>query len=62
VLFGQSPPPAGDLISIHIYQASFLTWNFGSGSAMSVLLLLFLLVVTVVYLALTSMRGRRSHA
>jgi multiple sugar transport system permease protein len=63
VLFGQSAPPAGDLISIHIYQASFLTWNFGSGSAMSVLLLLFLLVVTTVYLALTSLRGRRSsHA
>jgi len=53
-------PAAGDLISIHIYQASFLTWNFGSGSAMSVLLLLFLLVVTSVYLALTSMK-RRSH-
>jgi multiple sugar transport system permease protein len=61
VLFGQSAPPAGDLISIHIYQASFLTWNFGSGSAMSVLLLLFLFLVTSVYLALTSMR-RRSHA
>jgi multiple sugar transport system permease protein len=62
VLFGQSAPPAGDLISIHIYQASFLTWNFGSGSAMSVLLLLFLLVVTTVYLGLTSVRSRRSHA
>ena len=63
VLFGASAPAAGDLISIHIYQASFLTWNFGSGSAMSVLLLLFLLVVTTVYLALTSLRGRRSsHA
>ncbi|GAB2820147.1 sugar ABC transporter permease [Actinoallomurus bryophytorum] len=60
VLFGQSAPPAGDLISIHIYQASFLTWNFGSGSAMSVLLLLFLLVVTTVYLAFTSLRGRRT--
>jgi multiple sugar transport system permease protein len=62
VLFGASAPAAGDLISIHIYQASFLTWNFGSGSAMSVLLLLFLLVVTTVYLALTSLRTRRSHA
>ncbi len=50
VLFGGSAPPAADLVSIHIYQASFITWNFGSGSAMSVLLLLFLLVVTAVYL------------
>jgi multiple sugar transport system permease protein len=62
VLFGQSPPAASDLISIHIYQASFITWNFGSGSAMSVLLLLFLLVVTTVYLGLTSLRRRSSHA
>ena len=54
VLFGQSAPHAADLISIHIYQTSFVTWNFGSGSAMSVLLLLFLLLVTAVYLLITS--------
>jgi multiple sugar transport system permease protein len=59
VLFGKSAPEAADLISVHIYQASFVTWNFGTGSAMSVLLLLFLLVVTGVYLLLTS-RGRRT--
>lgn len=57
VMFGQSAPHAADLISIHIYQSSFITWNFGSGSAMSVLLLLFLLLVTAVYLLITS-RGR----
>ncbi|MFG2574920.1 carbohydrate ABC transporter permease [Streptomyces sp. NPDC048481] len=58
VLFGRAAPEAADLISVHIYQASFVTWNFGTGSAMSVLLLLFLLTVTGVYLALTT-RGRR---
>ncbi|MGW2620116.1 carbohydrate ABC transporter permease [Streptomyces sp. NPDC001500] len=58
VLFGRAAPEAADLISVHIYQASFVTWNFGAGSAMSVLLLLFLLAVTGVYLALTT-RGRR---
>ncbi|MGO4758232.1 sugar ABC transporter permease, partial [Streptomyces sp. 2MCAF27] len=51
-------PEAADLISIHIYQSSFVTWNFGTGSAMSVLLLLFLLVVTGVYLLLTSRRRK----
>ncbi|WUN30069.1 sugar ABC transporter permease [Kitasatospora sp. NBC_00315] len=56
VLFGKSAPEAADLISIHIYQSSFVTWNFGVGSAMSVLLLLFLLLVTAVYLFLTSRR------
>ncbi|WP_078660680.1 carbohydrate ABC transporter permease [Streptomyces sp. NRRL B-24484] len=56
VLFGKSAPEASDLISIHIYQSSFVTWNFGAGSAMSVLLLLFLLLVTSVYLFITSRR------
>lgn len=54
VLFGASPPPQADLISIHIYQNSFVTWNFGTGSAMSVLLLFFLLIVTSIYLFMTS--------
>lgn len=58
VLFGSGVPPAGDLISVHIYQSSFATWNFGLGSAMSFLLLLFLLLVTTCYFALTR---RRSH-
>lgn len=61
VLFGRTAPAAADLVSVHIYQASFGNWNFGTGSAMSVLLLLFLLVVTGAYLALTS-RGRRTAA
>lgn len=56
VLFGNAAPQNADVISVHIYSASFLTWNFGEGSAMSVLLLLFLLVVTGVYLLITSRR------
>ncbi|WP_446750100.1 carbohydrate ABC transporter permease [Streptomyces sp. SceaMP-e96] len=59
VLFGKAAPEAADLLSLHIYQSSFVTWNFGTGSAMSVLLLLFLLVVTAGYLLATS-RGRKS--
>ena len=60
VLFGHSAPGPADLVAVHIYQASFVTWNFGAGSAMSVLLLLFLLVVTGGYLLLTS-RTRRPY-
>jgi multiple sugar transport system permease protein len=56
VLFGNAAPQPADVISVHIYQASFLTWNFGEGSAMSVLLLLFLLVVSGGYLLITSHR------
>jgi multiple sugar transport system permease protein len=56
VLFGSAAPRQADLISVHIYQNTFLTWNFGAGSAMSVLLLLFLLLVTAVYLLVNSRR------
>jgi multiple sugar transport system permease protein len=59
-LFGSAPPTQADIISIHIYENSFASWNFGIGSAMSVLLLLFLLLVTMVYLAI-GRRGAR-HA
>jgi len=58
VLFGKSAPHAADVLSVHIYQSSFLTWNFGLGSAMSMLLLVFLLVVTAVYLTATNWRRR----
>jgi multiple sugar transport system permease protein len=60
ILFAESVPDSANLLSIHIYDSSFITWNFGLGSAMSVLLLLFLLVVTLAYLALTSRRLRRA--
>ncbi|GAA4880243.1 sugar ABC transporter permease [Saccharopolyspora cebuensis] len=57
ILFDKSVPSAANLLSIHIYNSSFLTWNFGLGSAMSALLLLFLLLVTAGYLAVTSRRS-----
>jgi multiple sugar transport system permease protein len=57
VMFGQSAPHQADVISIHIYQSSFITWNFGYGSAMSVLLLIFLLIVTGLYLAVVNRRS-----
>jgi multiple sugar transport system permease protein len=59
LLFGEAAPEPANLISVHIYQSSFVTWNFGTGSAMSVLLVLFLLLVTGAYLLITS-RGRKS--
>ncbi len=56
VLFGASAPHSADVISIHIYNTSFIAWNFGEGSAMSVLMLIFLLLVTAGYLLATSRR------
>jgi multiple sugar transport system permease protein len=57
VLFGQAPPNAADLISLHIYVNSFVGLNFGLGSAMSVLLLVFLMVVSVVYIRILRLGG-----
>jgi multiple sugar transport system permease protein len=54
------PPDSADVISIHIYNASFVGWNFGLGSAMSVLLLLFLMVIVMTRLGVG--RLRRSDA
>ena len=62
VLFGQAPPSAADLISLHIYVNSFIDLNFGLGSAMSVLLLLFLMVATLLYLRVFRIGGSARHA
>ncbi|HEY5003837.1 MAG TPA: sugar ABC transporter permease [Ktedonobacteraceae bacterium] len=57
VLFGAAPPPAADLLSLHIYINSFVNWNFGLGSAMSVLLLIFLFIVSIIYLRIFQSGG-----
>ena len=59
VLFGPTAPKSADIISIHIYSNSFVSWNFGLGSAMSVLLLLFLLLVTAGWLFTVGRKSRR---
>jgi multiple sugar transport system permease protein len=57
VLFGPAPPHAADLLSLHIYVNSFVNLNFGLGSAMSVLLLGFLMLVSVVYVRIFRIGG-----
>ena len=57
VLFGQAPPDAADLLSLHIYVNSFVNLNFGLGSAMSVLLLAFLMGVSLVYIRVFRIGG-----
>ena len=62
VLFGPAPPESADLLSLHIYVNSFVNLNFGLGSAMSVMLLLFLLVVTMTYVRVFRVGGERHAA
>lgn len=57
VLFGEAPPPAGELVALHIYINAFVNWNLGLGAAMSVGLLLILLVFTAIYVRVTRASG-----
>jgi multiple sugar transport system permease protein len=62
VLWGPSSPDEAKLISPLIYQFSFGTWNFGLGSAVSALLLAFLLIVTAIYVRIVMPKERIAHA
>ncbi|GIH15843.1 carbohydrate ABC transporter permease [Rugosimonospora africana] len=53
VMFGSAPPKSAEPISMYIYSNAFGQWNFGLGSAMSVLLLVFLAIISFVYLRST---------
>lgn len=57
VMFGSAPPRSADLVSLHIWVVSFESWNFGLGSAMSVLLMIFLMIVSLVYLVVLRRGG-----
>lgn len=50
VLFGPTSPVQATLIAPLIFQNSFQLWDFGLGGAMSFILLLMLLVVSVFYI------------
>lgn len=52
ILFGTSPPAAGTLISLQIYVNSFVDLNFGLGEAASVLMIVFLIIVSAIYMRL----------
>src|SRR6201995_1560076 len=60
VLYGQAPPSAADLLSLHIYVNSFVNLNFGLGSAMSGLLLAFLVGGSLVYIRVFHIGGERA--
>jgi multiple sugar transport system permease protein len=60
ILFGEGQPPSGDLISWHIYNNAFTIGNFGFGAAMSTLLLIFLLIVSIGYLLFVNRRSTRA--
>lgn len=61
VLFGPASPPEATLISPLIYEQSFNYWNFGVGGAMSVLLLVALVIVSMIYIRLVMPKGKGLH-
>jgi len=55
VLYGSTPSPSADVLSLHIYNVSFKQWNFGLASAMAFLIMLVLFVIVVVYVRVVGM-------
>lgn len=56
IMFSTSPPAAANLISLQIYIDSFVDFNFGLGAAMSVLMIIFLFLVSLVYMRASHMK------
>lgn len=50
VMFGTPPPPATDVLPVTVYINSFQVFNFGLGSAMSVLSLIIILIPAAAYI------------
>lgn len=50
VMYNYSPPTIANVLPVYIYNVSFRSWKFGSGAAMSVLLMLVMAVVCLIYL------------
>lgn len=57
LLFGDTSPDSARLISPLIYEHSFVNWNFGLGSAMSVLLLIALVIASAIYVRMVLPKG-----
>ncbi len=49
VLYGTTPSPSADVLSLHIYNLTFMQWDFGRGSAMAFLVLILLLAIVLLY-------------
>jgi multiple sugar transport system permease protein len=57
VLFGTPPPPPVDVLPLTVYINSFQIFNFGLGSAMSVLTLLIMMIPATLYMRLVRLGG-----
>lgn len=50
LMFSSAAPTSADLLSLVIYRTSFVNLNFGLGTAMSLVMVVFLIGVSMVYL------------
>lgn len=48
-MMGSSPPPSANVLPLSVYSNSFQNWNFGTGAAMSVLMILILGLIAVLF-------------
>jgi multiple sugar transport system permease protein len=60
ILTGGGPANATNVLPIYAYQQAFSFFNMGAGAAVTMLMFVFLLVVSTIYLFLTRREGRNA--
>ena len=58
ILTGGSPSKEANILSINIWLRSFKNWDFGLGTAISVMMMLIMLVLIIVYLRIMKLEER----
>ena len=53
ILTGGSPSKQADILSINIWSRSFKNWDFGTGAAMSVVMMICMLLLIMLYIRVT---------
>ncbi|WP_067935135.1 carbohydrate ABC transporter permease [Alicyclobacillus kakegawensis] len=59
-MLGENPSPSADVLTLHIYSNSFQDWNFGTGAAMSVLMMMALGLIILLFNRMFRL-GRRNE-
>ena len=49
IMYGYAPPAEANVIPVYVYNMGYQTWDFGQASAVSALLMLFMLGVCILY-------------
>ena len=49
IMYSYAPPPAANVLPVFVYNMGYQAWDFGRASAVSTLLMMFMLVICLFY-------------